>query len=75
MSNTPNKQVTIIDHTTVDYNQNVKATMSVKEYYDFRNLAAKYGQKFDINWIIGQAIVTCEAPFLIRFGYDDCIEF
>lgn len=54
---------------------NSSITLTPKEYYNFRLLALQYQIQFVVEWTTKGAVVTCEAPFLLSFGYIDKIDF
>lgn len=50
--------------------------MTVREFYDFRNIAIQNNQQFAVDWSKANGVeVKCDTPFLIRFGYQDLLEF
>ena len=50
-------------------------TLNPKEYYQFRLLALDNQVMFTVEWTKKGAVVSCETPFLIAFGYIGQVEF
>lgn len=50
-------------------------TLNPKEYYQFRLLALQHRVMFTVEWTKQGALITCETPFLIAFGYINQVEF
>jgi hypothetical protein len=50
-------------------------SLSPKEFYAFRLLALNNQVQFTVEWNGTGAVVHCEVPFLIAYGYVDKIDF
>lgn len=50
-------------------------TLNPREYYQFRILAIENQVMFTVEWTKKGAVVSCETPFLIAFGYINQVEF
>jgi len=53
----------------------VTCKMNCREYYDFRLLALQHKVVFLVKWETEYCLVTTEAPFLIKTGYQKGIDF
>lgn len=54
---------------------NATVELTPREYYQYRTLALQNKIMFTVEWTKGKAEVTCEAMFLLAFGYIDKIQF
>jgi hypothetical protein len=66
-----------MSHIKTDYTKQltVECKMSSREYYDFRLQALNNKVHFLVKWEQTYCIVTCEAPFLAKCGYNEGVDF
>lgn len=66
-----------MSQTNTDYSKqiSVECKMSSREYYDFRLQALTHKVHFLVKWEKTYCVVTCEAPFLAKCGYNEGIDF